>query len=106
MQGAFSGCLKPGKQNKYNMWREVHMKLTKRLLGLLMVLMLLMTTASCGGGNEPKKDSCTNMANAGMNPKALQYLMGHANIIMILNYYAHATFDTTQIGRASCRERV
>lgn len=57
MQGAFSGCLKPGKQNKYNMWREVHMKLTKRLLGLLMVLMLLMTAAGCGGGDEPKKDS-------------------------------------------------
>ena len=39
---------------------------------------------------------CTNMANAGMNPKALQYLMGHANIIMTLNYYAHATFDSAQ----------
>lgn len=39
---------------------------------------------------------CTNMANAGMNPKALQYLMGHANITMTLNYYAHATFDSVQ----------
>ena len=38
----------------------------------------------------------TNMANAGMNPKALQYLMGHANITMTLNYYAHATFDSAQ----------
>lgn len=34
---------------------------------------------------------CTNMANAGMNPKALQYIMGHSNITMTLNYYAHAT---------------
>ena len=39
---------------------------------------------------------CTNMANTGMNPKALQYLMGHANITMTLNYYAHATFDSAQ----------
>ena len=39
---------------------------------------------------------CTNMANAGMNPKALQYLMGHSNITMTLNYYAHATFDSAQ----------
>ena len=39
---------------------------------------------------------CTNMANAGMNSKALQYLMGHANITMTLNYYAHATFDSAQ----------
>ena len=27
---------------------------------------------------------CTNMANAGMNPKALQYIMGHSNINMTL----------------------
>ena len=33
---------------------------------------------------------CTNMANQGMNPKTLQYIMGHANITMTLNYYAHA----------------
>ena len=39
---------------------------------------------------------CTSIANAGMNPKALQYLMGHANITMTLNYYAHATFDSAQ----------
>ena len=37
---------------------------------------------------------CTNMANAGMNPKALQYIMGHSNINMTLNYYAHATSDS------------
>lgn len=36
---------------------------------------------------------CTNCANAGMNPKALQYIMGHANITMTLNYYAHATYN-------------
>ena len=35
---------------------------------------------------------CTRLANAGMNPKALQYIMGHSNITMTLNYYAHATF--------------
>ena len=39
---------------------------------------------------------CTRMANAGMNPKALQYIMGHANIVMTLNYYAHATFNSAQ----------
>ena len=32
---------------------------------------------------------CTRMANAGMNPKALQYIMGHANITMTLDYYTH-----------------
>ena len=38
----------------------------------------------------------TNMANAVMNSKALQYLLGHANITMTLNYYAHATFYSAQ----------
>lgn len=37
---------------------------------------------------------CTNLANAGMNPKALQYIMGHFNINMTLNYYALATSDS------------
>ena len=37
---------------------------------------------------------CTNLANAGMNPNALQYIMGHSNINMTLNYYAHATSDS------------
>lgn len=41
-------------------------------------------------------DDLTRMANAGMNPKALQYIMGHANIVMTLNYYAHATFHSAQ----------
>ena len=39
---------------------------------------------------------CTNLANAGMNPKALQYIMGHSNITMTLNYYAHATFASAR----------
>ena len=28
---------------------------------------------------------CTRLANAGMNPKALQYVMGHSNITITLN---------------------
>lgn len=39
---------------------------------------------------------CTRLANAGMNPKALQYLMGHTNITMTLDYYAHATFNSAK----------
>ena len=39
---------------------------------------------------------CTQNANAGMNPKSLQYIMGHANVVMTLNYYAHATFESAK----------
>lgn len=30
-----------------------------------------------------------------MNTKVLQYIMGHSDITMTLNYYAHATSDST-----------
>ena len=39
---------------------------------------------------------CTNMANKGMNPNTLQYIMGHANITMTLGYYAHGTFNSAK----------
>lgn len=39
---------------------------------------------------------CTNMANAGMNPKALQFVMGHKNITMTLDFYAHATYNSAK----------
>jgi integrase len=32
---------------------------------------------------------CSNMAKSGMNPKTLQYLMGHADISITLNVYTH-----------------
>ena len=36
---------------------------------------------------------CSRMANAGMNPKALKYVMGHSNISMTLDYYTHVSID-------------
>ena len=36
---------------------------------------------------------CSNMAKAGMNPKTLQYLMGHSDISVTLNTYTHVNFD-------------
>lgn len=39
---------------------------------------------------------CTRLADAGMNPKALQYLMDYSNITITLNYYAHATFNSAK----------
>ena len=32
---------------------------------------------------------CSNMARSGMNPKTLQYLMGHSNIGVTMNTYTH-----------------
>ena len=36
---------------------------------------------------------CTNMALAGMNPKKLQYLMGHSEIGVTLDVYTHVSFE-------------
>lgn len=35
---------------------------------------------------------CTNMANAGMDIKSLQYLMGHSDASITMNVYTHASY--------------
>lgn len=36
---------------------------------------------------------CSNMAKIGINPKTLQYLMGHSGIAVTLNVYTHLGLD-------------
>ena len=36
---------------------------------------------------------CTNMANAGMDVKTLQYIMGHSDVGVTLNVYTHASYN-------------
>lgn len=36
---------------------------------------------------------CSNMAKSGMNPKTLQYIMGHSEIGVTLNTYTHLGFE-------------
>ena len=39
---------------------------------------------------------CSNMAKSGMNPKTLQYLMGHSDIGVTLNTYTHLAFEDAE----------
>ena len=39
--------------------------------------------------HELRHTYCSNMAKSGMNPKTLQYLMGHSDIRVTLNTYTH-----------------
>lgn len=39
---------------------------------------------------------CTRLINRGMNPKSVQYLMGHSDISITLNLYAHASKENVQ----------
>ena len=37
------------------------------------------------------------MAKSGMNPKTLQYLMGHLDISVTMNVYMHIGFDDAEV---------
>lgn len=39
---------------------------------------------------------CSNMAKSGMNPKTLQYIMGHSDISVTLNTYTHLNYDNAE----------
>lgn len=39
---------------------------------------------------------CSKMAKSGMNPKSLQYIMGHADISVTLNTYTHVKFEDAE----------
>lgn len=39
---------------------------------------------------------CSNMAKSGMNPKTLQYIMGHSDISVTLNTYTHVGFEDAE----------
>ena len=39
---------------------------------------------------------CSNMAKSGMNPKTLQYIMGHSDIGVTLNTYTHLEYDDAE----------
>ena len=39
---------------------------------------------------------CSNMARAGMNPKTLQYLMGHSDISVTMNTYTHLGLEDAE----------
>lgn len=39
---------------------------------------------------------CSKMAKTGMNPKSLQYIMGHSDISVTLNTYTHVKFEDAE----------
>lgn len=47
---------------------------------------------------------CSNMAKSGMNPKTLQYIMGHSDISVTLNTYTHVQFEDAkdELKRVAC----
>ncbi len=49
---------------------------------------------------------CSNMARSGMNPKTLQYIMGHSDIGVTLNTYTHVQYEDAKREMGDmCKER-
>ena len=40
--------------------------------------------------------ACTRLAESGLEPKVLQYIMGHTNVAVTLNIYTHLDFTQIQ----------
>ena len=47
---------------------------------------------------------CSNQARAGMNPKTLQYLMGHSDIGVTMNVYTHLGLEDAAAEMARMEE--
>jgi len=46
--------------------------------------------------NQDEDTYCSNQAKAGMNPKTLQYLMGHSDIGVTMNVYTHLGLEDAE----------
>ena len=68
-------------------WEKYFQHICQKYNGLYKVQMPKVTPHVC------RHTYCSNMAKSGMNPKTLQYLMGHSDIGVTLNTYTHLNFE-------------
>ena len=68
-------------------WEHYFKHIVKKYNSIYKVQMPKITPHVC------RHTYCSNMAKSGMNPKTLQYLMGHSDISVTLNVYSHVNFE-------------
>ena len=68
-------------------WEKYFQRVVEKYNGIYKIQMPKITPHVC------RHTFCSNMAKSGMNPKTLQYIMGHSDIGVTLNTYTHLTFD-------------
>ena len=68
-------------------WEKRMQRICKKYNSIYKVQMPKVTPHVC------RHTFCSNMAKSGMNPKTLQYIMGHADIRVTLNTYTHVNFE-------------
>ena len=68
-------------------WEKYFQHICKKYNSIYKVQMPKVTPHVC------RHTFCFNMAKSGMNPKTLQYLMGHSDIGVTMNTYTHIGYD-------------
>lgn len=71
-------------------WQNQFNKMVNRYNDIYRIQMPNITPHIC------RHTYCSNQAKAGMNPKTLQYLMGHSDISVTMNVYTHVNFDDAE----------
>ena len=89
----YSGFLFYDKEGKHLVamhWQNRFNNMVKRYNDIYRIQMPNITPHVC------RHTYCSNQAKAGMNPKTLQYLMGHSDISVTMNVYTHVNFDDAE----------
>lgn len=73
-----------------NSWEKRMQRICQKYNSIYKVQMPKVTPHVC------RHTFCSNMAKSGMNPKTLQYIMGHADISVTLNTYTHVNFENAK----------
>ena len=68
-------------------WEKYFQHIREKYDGIYKVQMPKITPHVC------RHTFCSNMAKSGMNPKTLQYIMGHSDIGVTLNTYTHVQYE-------------
>lgn len=90
MVGGYSGFLyldKNGMPMVALHWEKYFQHILQKYNGIYKVQMPKVTPHVC------RHTFCSIMAKDGMNPKSLQYIMGHSDISVTLNTYTHVNYD-------------
>lgn len=93
MVGGYSGFLYLDKNDLPEValhWEHRFRHMVNRYNEIYRVQMPKITSHVC------RHTYCSNMAKAGMNPKTLQYLMGHSDIGVTMNTYTHLGLEDAQ----------
>lgn len=71
-------------------WEKYFQHIREKYNSIYKVQMPVVTPHVC------RHTFCSNMAKSGMNPKTLQYLMGHSDISVMMNVYTHVGLNDAE----------